>query len=297
MRRRGSASTAAVSMSDPPQRTRRTCHGSVDSTARQLASIGTSRIAAAWASTSLPTSVPVASVKFGDRKRTAPASDVAPRLGVVVVEQVVVRLMDLDRPVFTELRRRGRRRSTPIVRATTSPSERANVNASSAAGAIVPRSCSTSTSTVVTGALQCRPTRRPPPRRRRAPDRGRPYGWPAPAVAATTPAVGRPRSAVGSIVVTATFFDANRPFIVGYRGRLMPSLTPTTAGIGSSNTIRPASVSRSSRRLPPSSDSALAPLTTGRPRARATRMPTWNPPESADSLPNRMRSNGAPGSS
>ena len=38
--------------------------------------------------------------------------------------------------------------------------------------------------------------------------------------------------------------------------------------------------------------SALAPVTIGRSSAAATRMPTWNPPESADSLPNRMRSNG-----
>ncbi len=34
-----------------------------------------------------------------------PGDHVAPRLGVVVVQQVVVRLMDLERPVFTELRR------------------------------------------------------------------------------------------------------------------------------------------------------------------------------------------------
>ena len=36
----------------------------------------------------------------------------------------------------------------------------------------------------------------------------------------------------------------------------------------------------------------LAPVTIGRPSARATRMPTWNPPESAASLPKRIRSNG-----
>ena len=41
----------------------------------------------------------------------------------------------------------------------------------------------------------------------------------------------------------------------------------------------------------------LIPVTTGRPRARATRMPTWNPPASADSLPNRMRSKAPPASS
>ena len=75
--------------------------------------------------------------------------------------------------------------------------------------------------------------------------------------------------AAGSIVETTTFFDARRPFIVGYRGRLMPSLTPTTAGAGSSNTTRPASVSRSTRTTASTIDSALAPLTTGRPRARA----------------------------
>ena len=39
----------------------------------------------------------------------------------------------------------------------------------------------------------------------------------------------------------------------------------------------------------------LMPLTIGRPSAWATRMPTWKPPESADSLPNRIRSNGAVG--
>ena len=37
--------------------------------------------------------------------------------------------------------------------------------------------------------------------------------------------------------------------------------------------------------------SPLPPLTIGRPSAWATRMPTWKPPESADSLPNRIRSN------
>ena len=38
---------------------------------------------------------------------------------------------------------------------------------------------------------------------------------------------------------------------------------------------------------------ALMPLTTGRPSAWATRIWTWKLPESADSLPNRMRSNGS----
>ena len=38
----------------------------------------------------------------------------------------------------------------------------------------------------------------------------------------------------------------------------------------------------------------LIPLTIGRPSASATRTPTWNPPESADSLPNRIRSNVPP---
>ena len=37
---------------------------------------------------------------------------------------------------------------------------------------------------------------------------------------------------------------------------------------------------------------ALMPLTIGRPSARATRTPTWKPPASADSLPNRSTSNG-----
>ena len=36
----------------------------------------------------------------------------------------------------------------------------------------------------------------------------------------------------------------------------------------------------------------LIPFTIGRPRAWATRMPTWNPPESAASLPKSSRSNG-----
>ena len=39
----------------------------------------------------------------------------------------------------------------------------------------------------------------------------------------------------------------------------------------------------------------LMPFTIGRPSAYATRTPTWNPPESADSLPNRIRSNATVG--
>ena len=75
----------------------------------------------------------------------------------------------------------------------------------------------------------------------------------------------------------------------------MPSLTPTTAGNGNSYVSRPASDSRCTCATPSSIVSPLPPLTIGRPSAWATRIPTWNPPESADSLPNRIRSNGAVG--
>ena len=43
---------------------------------------------------------------------------------------------------------------------------------------------------------------------------------------------------------------------------------------------------------PPSTATPLRPVAHGRPSARATRRPTWKPPESADSLPKKIRSNG-----
>src|SRR4029079_12464783 len=43
-----------------------------------------------------------------------------------------------------------------------------------------------------------------------------------------------PGSPTASSASTTALRDARRPFIVGYRGRLMPSFTPTTAGSGSS---------------------------------------------------------------
>jgi len=42
--------------------------------------------------------------------------------------------------------------------------------------------------------------------------------------------------------------------------------------------------------MPSSISSDFTPLTHGRPRAIATRIPTWKSPESAASLPNRSRS-------
>src|SRR4051794_17928871 len=73
----------------------------------------------------------------------------------------------------------------------------------------------------------------------------------------------------------------------------MPSLTETTAGSGTSNDSQPpAADSRRAVIRSPPGWSDLTPVTHGRSSAAATRMPTWKPPLSADSLPNRIRSNG-----
>ena len=53
--------------------------------------------------------------------------------------------------------------------------------------------------------------------------------------------------------------------MVGYRGRLMPSFTPTAAGISISYTSKPPSISRRTLTAEPSISIPLAPLTMGRP--------------------------------
>ena len=74
----------------------------------------------------------------------------------------------------------------------------------------------------------------------------------------------------------------------------MPSSTDTTAGSGTTYTSRPPCTSCSQRAWPSSTDRAFSPVTIGRPNACATRIPTWYPPESADSLPKITKSNGPP---
>ena len=126
----------ASSSSEPPQRSRVTSRRPLDGspTTVQLATIGRSRTAAAWASTSLPTSVPVATTVSGASDAHGLGERVAPRLGAVVGEQLVV----------APGARRRRRRTAPSSvgepsaaradrrgRAPASPSVRANVNASS----------------------------------------------------------------------------------------------------------------------------------------------------------------------
>ncbi len=49
-----------------------------------------------------------------------------------------------------------------------------------------------------------------------------------------------------------------------------------------------------SARVAPSTATPFRPVATGRPSACATRMPTWKPPESADSLPKKIRSKAVP---
>ena len=74
MSRATGAARVASSSSEPPQRTRVTVIGSPGVTAVQLATIGRSRRAAAWARTSWPRSVPVASTAAGASSPTAAAT-------------------------------------------------------------------------------------------------------------------------------------------------------------------------------------------------------------------------------
>src|SRR3970282_1645935 len=53
----------------------------------------------------------------------------------------------------------------------------------------------------------------------------------------------------------------------GYRGRLSPSFTVTTAGTGSTNTSRPPGTSCSQRTCEPSTARPFSPFATGRPSA------------------------------
>ena len=73
----GDPVSTASSSSEPPQRSRVTGQRSStrSPTLTQLATNGWSRIAAAWASTSLPTSVPLAITSSGASDSIAAASD------------------------------------------------------------------------------------------------------------------------------------------------------------------------------------------------------------------------------
>ena len=74
--------------------------------------------------------------------------------------------------------------------------------------------------------------------------------------------------------VMVTRLDAKRPFMVGYRGRLIPSLTPTVAGKGSRYSSKPPSKGRRAVISPSPTSISLMPLTMGRSNVFATRIPT-----------------------
>src|SRR6202521_1990663 len=90
------------------------------------------------------------------------------------------------------------------------------------------------------------------------------------------------------------FFAFSRPGSEGYRGRLIPSFTVSTAGSGTSAVSQPDSVWRGTVHRPAVIPHALMPVTHGRSSASATRTPTWYPALSADSFPNITRSYARP---
>ena len=93
--------------------------------------------------------------------------------------------------------------------------------------------------------------------------------------------LGPARRTFDGVTRSISFFFARiRPGTDGYRGRLIPSRTATTAGTGTSNISQPPGASRRAVTVPEPISSPFAPVTIGRSRAVATRIPTWNPPES-----------------
>ncbi len=140
------ASTAAVSISEPPQRTRRTVNGSADSTAE---AVGGERQIEDRGGVG---DYLVAHVGAGRHHDVGRRRSGSPRPARRPTPPGCSHRAAHGAPGGPRLRRTRRAASArpsaswPTVSATTSPSERANVIASNAAATIAPRSCSTSTS-------------------------------------------------------------------------------------------------------------------------------------------------------
>ena len=134
---------------------------------------------------------------------------------------------------------------------------------------MVPRSCSKTTSSITAlPALRARPPLRRP-RQDCCPESRLGDRLPGPVQSHQRLAAGL---GVGAQLGDLQLLGRSRPRMVGYRGRLIPSLTPTAAGMGSSYTSNPPSISRRARTTPPSASRStsmpLMPLTMGRPGRR-----------------------------